>query len=58
MRLHGREAIEWKRKRGGCLNKYTDPTEGAREDISVDFAEEVSREDPSLIWIDVEDETD
>lgn len=32
------------------LNKYNDPTEGAREDISVEDARSIAREDASLIY--------
>lgn len=32
------------------LSKYADPTEGAREGISIDEAREIAREDPSLIY--------
>ena len=32
------------------LSKYADPTEGAREDISISEAKEIAREDPSLIY--------
>lgn len=35
------------------LNKYADPTEEAREDISLKEAEEVAREDASLIWAEI-----
>lgn len=32
------------------LNKYTDPTEEAREDIGLDAARNIVREDASLIY--------
>ena len=32
------------------LSKYADPTEGAREEISIDGAREIARGDPSLIY--------
>ena len=55
-RLKGYDAIEFKRKhRGGNLKKYNDPTEGARSHLSVDRAERIAREDPSLIYMDVPD---
>lgn len=48
----GYEAIEAKKNDNRViLNKYADPTEDAREDISVEDAEEIAAEDPSLIYI-------
>lgn len=32
------------------LNKYQDPTEGERLNVSIEFAEEVARQDHSLLW--------
>lgn len=32
------------------LNKYNDPTEDARDDISIADAREIAKEDPSLIY--------
>jgi hypothetical protein len=48
-KLTGREAIEHARRTGATLHKYTDPTEGPRE-ITADEADEIAREDPSLVW--------
>lgn len=45
------EAIEFKKRNPESrLRKYADPTENAR-DISVEEAEEIATEDPSLIYI-------
>lgn len=51
--------------RGVTLNKFADPLEGARENLSFEEAEEIAKEDPGLIWleikglrIDVEDTAD
>jgi hypothetical protein len=53
MIIRGQRAIEYKRRHpGGELNKYNDPIEKALIDISIEKAEEVSREDPGLIWIE------
>jgi hypothetical protein len=53
MIIRGQQAIEYKRRHpGGELNKYNDPIEKALSDISIEKAEEVSREDPGLIWIE------
>jgi uncharacterized protein YjbI with pentapeptide repeats len=56
-RLTGFEAIEMKRKNEEVeLNKYNDPTEEERFDISISAAEEVASEDPNLIYADVDGE--
>jgi hypothetical protein len=48
----GYEAIEMKKENDRIvLNKYADPTESSREDISVEYAEEIASEDPSLIYV-------
>jgi hypothetical protein len=47
----GYDAIEEKRKNNSVfLNKYEDPIEDARYDISIEDAEEIAAEDPSLIY--------
>jgi|APHM01.1.fsa_nt_gi hypothetical protein len=50
--LTGADAIEHAERFGGQLHKHADPTEGARENISVDEARDVVRGDPSLIYTD------
>jgi hypothetical protein len=53
--LTGHEAIEFKRANpNSILYKYADPTEDARRDISLEDAEDVVLEDPSLIYIVVD----
>jgi hypothetical protein len=55
MKLTGHEAIEFKRANpDSILCKYADPTENARRDLSIEDAEEVALEDPSLIYIVVD----
>jgi hypothetical protein len=54
VRIDGLAAICYAREKGLTLNKYTDPTEGAREGLSVDEAREIASIDPSLIWVDVQ----
>ena len=49
-KLTGRAAISHAAASGTTLNKYADPTEGARTGLTVEEAEEVAREDASLIW--------
>ena len=51
-RLTGREAVEYARENELPLCKYNDPTEDAREDLTVEEAERVLLEDPTLIYID------
>ena len=52
-KLTGREAIEYARSHDLLLSKYADPTEGARNFLLLDEAEEILREDPGLIWVEV-----
>jgi hypothetical protein len=50
-RLHGYEAIEYAEQNDMPLNKYEDPTEGERHDLTVEEAREIAQEDYGLIWI-------
>ena len=55
MRLYGFEAIEAKKE--NCeikLNKFNDPIEEERFDISISAAEDIAHEDPGLVYADVE----
>lgn len=53
-KLTGHQAIEAAQQDNSIqLHKYTDPTEDARE-VSLEEAEEIAREDASLIWCEVE----
>lgn len=52
-RLRGQYAIEHASQHGGTLCKYADPTEGAREGLTVEEAEDVAREDEGLIYLDI-----
>lgn len=52
--LIGNQAIEAAVAHGLRLNKYEDPTEDAREGLSVAEAREVAAQDPSLIWVEAE----
>lgn len=50
-KLTGYEAIEAKEQNDWiALCKYNDPTEGARENLTVAEAREIAKEDPSLIY--------
>jgi hypothetical protein len=51
--LEGLNAIDYAEAHGLTLNKYADPTEDAREGLSVSEAREVAREDASLIYVSV-----
>jgi hypothetical protein len=56
---HGPHGCDWSRSAtledavagGWQINKFADPIEGALEDISIDDALEIAREDPRLIWL-------
>ena len=48
--ITGTDAIEYARTIGCELNKYADPTEDARFDITIEEAEDVARDDAHLIW--------
>ena len=52
MEIYGQKAIDFAKKHNLVLCKYSDPVEDAREDLTVDEAEEVAKHDPSLIWIE------
>lgn len=54
MKLSGYEAINYAEANSLTLNKYTDPTENAREGLTPDEARKVAAEDPSLIWCEME----
>lgn len=50
--LIGYEAIDFKRSNSDAvLCKYADSVEDSRENISVEDAEEIASEDPSLIYV-------
>ncbi|WP_438029076.1 hypothetical protein [Sorangium sp. So ce233] len=52
VRLTGWTAIEAAERAGLKLSKATDPTDGARDGLSVDEARAVAAEDPSLIFVE------
>ena len=54
-RYNGFEAIFAAKKLGVPLSKYADPVEGPREGLTVLEAEEIAREDASLIYLDIKD---
>ena len=54
-RLHGTDAIDRARYTGKRLHKYTDPTEEARDDLTIEEAESIACVDAGLIWIDVKE---
>mgnify|MGYP003148089258 CR=1 FL=1 len=52
-RLSGFEAIGFASARGLRLNKYADPIEEMRTDLTVTEARSIADEDPALIYLDV-----
>lgn len=53
--LTGFDAIDHADENGLTLSKHADPVEGAREGVSVEDAREVAAEDPSLIFLTVDE---
>ena len=53
MTLTGHAAIDYAEIHGLTLCKYTDPIEEYRNDLTVDEAHEIAREDPYLIFIEI-----
>jgi hypothetical protein len=53
--IRGHQAIEAASARGVTLCKYGDDIEGARADVTVSEATEIARDDPGLIWLDLDD---
>jgi len=51
--MTGESAINYAELHGLMLSKYADPIEGHRADLSPDEAREIMREDPSLIYLEV-----
>ena len=49
--LSGYDAIEYAEREGLTLSKYADPTEDARDGLSIEEARDIAREDPALIYI-------
>lgn len=49
--LTGYVAIGYADQLGMTLNKYQDPTEGARAGLSVEEARRIASKDPDLIWV-------
>jgi hypothetical protein len=52
--IRGTDAIAYAKKHGLPLCKYNDPIEVARDDLTIEDAEEVIREDPGLIYIEAD----
>lgn len=53
-RLAGQVAIERARSLRARLHSYASPTEDARDDLTIEEAEQIASEDPSLVYLDVE----
>lgn len=55
-KLTGHDAIEAKRENSEVvLNTYDSPIDSAQEDITIEQAEEIAREDDSLVWAEVQE---
>lgn len=52
--IYGYGAIAHARLTGCTLSKSADPTEDDRDGLTVEEAEEIAREDPSLISVEVD----
>lgn len=52
--LKGTEAIEFAREHDMLLFKHSDPTEGFRDDVTIEEAEDIAREDGNLIYLEVD----
>ncbi len=50
--LKGDEAIHYAAVHNMTLNKYASESERAREGLSVEEANEIADENPSLIWVE------
>jgi hypothetical protein len=55
MKLTGYAAIEYADKQGLRLNKKNDSVDEARNGLTLAEAEAVAADDPSLIWLEVDD---
>lgn len=52
-KLNGNAAIDYAETHGLTLAKYEDPTEAARNGLTVDEARQVASEDPSLVYLEL-----
>lgn len=56
-RIEGHAAIRHAATHGLSLGKHTDPVEEAREGLTIEEAQSVAKEDPSLVYVDTPYET-
>jgi len=56
MKLTGMEAISYVAGGGGTLHKYADPTEEARDGLTIQEARRIAHEDPNLIWTEIKND--
>lgn len=54
MKLRGHEAITYAEAHGLLLSKYADPVEDARQHLTPEEARKIAREDPRLIYLEIE----
>ena len=54
IRLTGQTAIDYAEKHGVLLCSYNSPVEDGREDVTIEQAQTIAREDAELIYLDVD----
>jgi len=54
--ITGHEAIDYAAFHGLLLSKYADPIEGHVDGVGVEEARDIARQDPGLIYIEVEEQ--
>ena len=52
--LEGFAAIDYAEENGLLLSKHSDPTEPARDNLTVDEAHDIAWEDFNLIYLEIE----
>jgi len=57
-RLSGMQALRYADAHDLTVNKYADPTEDAREGLTIEEAVDIMHQDQSLIWLQVGTEDD
>lgn len=54
IRLHGDDAIEYAKKHDLTVHKEATDQQGPRHHLSPDEAEAIAKDNPKLIWLEVE----
>ena len=58
MRLTGMEAVAYAIENDLLLCMHSDSGDGPRDDVDVEEARHIAQDEPSLIYIDVDDDDD